>query len=186
MFKIVPWSEDLDLEYFYKKAAEKGFTNNSNQKMLVDCFRNEKEWNVWILYFNDKPVGSVASHTLDIMGPKAYRICSRICTFTEDIPRDYKTWTTKSIRTHQNISAQFLIPACIEWAGRDKDLYITTNELPEASQRLVHKIYCPMLEEMGTLNRTGEIFYRGSHQTTWKLNVDVFYKQLEEFGKWQD
>ena len=38
MFKMIPWSSDLDLTEFYIKAETKGFKNNSTQKMLVDCF----------------------------------------------------------------------------------------------------------------------------------------------------
>jgi hypothetical protein len=56
MFKIVPWSIDLDLTEFYKGAAARGFENNSTQKMLVDCFQKE-DWgylanNTWYFITN--------------------------------------------------------------------------------------------------------------------------------------
>ena len=50
---MIPWTEDLDLSIFYQEAEKRGFKNNSSKKMLVDSFRNEKEWSVWILYYND-------------------------------------------------------------------------------------------------------------------------------------
>ena len=59
MYKIVPWSIDLDLSSFYEQAKQKGFVNNASQHMLVDCFKNETEKQTWILYYNDVAVGSV-------------------------------------------------------------------------------------------------------------------------------
>ena len=52
MYKIVPFSDDLDLEEFYKNAKQRGYENNSNKFWLKDCFRNEKENQTWILYYN--------------------------------------------------------------------------------------------------------------------------------------
>ena len=75
MYKIIPWSEDLDLTDFYRYCKDKGFINNASQKALIDCFRNEREWQVWILYYNDVAVGSVAAHSID----EGYRICARTC-----------------------------------------------------------------------------------------------------------
>ena len=85
MYKIVPWSKDLDLTEFYQQAESRGFKNNSSQQALVDCFNNEKEKQVWILYFNNQPVGSVAAHSFDdVMGPDSYRIAARTCVFTDN------------------------------------------------------------------------------------------------------
>ncbi len=41
MYKIIPWSENLNLEEFYNTAKQKGFINNSSKKNLVDCFDRE-------------------------------------------------------------------------------------------------------------------------------------------------
>ena len=184
MFSMIPWSKDLNLTEFYEGAAKRGYENNSNQKILVDCFRNEPRWQVWILHYDNQPVGSVACHSLAPLGPNAYRICARTCVFTDMIPRSHVRNLRYTIKEHQNPTAQFFIPTCIEWAGRDKDLYITSNESTVASQRQVHRIYCPALVETGALEKAAEITYRGQLQTAWKLNVDVFYKQLNDFGKW--
>ena len=119
---MIPWTEDLDLEEFYKSAAKRGYENNSSQKILVDCFRDEKEWKVWILHYNNTPVGSVGCHTLAPLGPNAYRICARTCVFTDMIPRNHIKNIRYTIQHHQNPTAQFFIPACIDWAGHDKDL----------------------------------------------------------------
>lgn len=184
MFKIVPWSIDLDLTEFYKGAAARGFENNSTQKMLVDCFQKEDKWQVWILYYNDEAIGSVACHTFDPMGVDSYRICARTCVFSDKVPRNNIRNLTYTIKQHQNPTAQFFIPTCIEWAGKDKNFFITSNESVVASQRQVHRIYCPALVETGALEKTIEVQYRGQLQTAWKLNVDVFYNQLEKFGRW--
>jgi len=42
MYKIIPWSEDLDLSNFYAEADRRGFVNNASQKAMIDCFRNER------------------------------------------------------------------------------------------------------------------------------------------------
>ena len=184
MYSLKEWSNDLDLTDFYIKAKQKGFENNSNQKILIDSFNNEKEKQVWILFYNNTPIGSVASHSLDIMGENSYRICARTCILTEYTNIAHLRTIKKTIQQHQNITAQFFIPKCIEWAGEDKDLYITSNESKSGSQRLVHDIYCPALEKTGALTKVTTKHYRGLEQTFWKLNVDVFLNQLENFGRW--
>lgn len=184
MYKIVPWSIDLNLTDFYKKAQMKGYENNKDQKSLVDCFNNEREKQVWILYYKDDPIGSVASHSFDIMGPGSYRICARTCVLTDQTPITHLRTVRKTLQQHQNITAQFFIPTCIEWAGLDKNLYITSNESKNGSQRLVHNIYCPALEKIGTLSNKGTIEYRGLLQTVWKLDVKRFFEQLNRYPRW--
>jgi hypothetical protein len=184
MYKIIPWSPDLNLEEFYKTAESKGFLNNSNQKMLVDCFQKEREKQVWILYYNDLAVGSVAAHSLDLFGENSYRICARTCVFTDQLPLN-SLRTLKGITQHQNFTAQFFIPTCVEWAGKDKNLYISSNQSSEASQRLVHTVFCPALEKTRNLIYSGDYFYRGHTQSFWKLDVKNFYTDLENYGRWQ-
>lgn len=185
MYKIVPFSDDLDLEEFYTKARDKGFENNSSRFWLKDCFRNERESQTWILYYNNRPVGSVAAHSFDEMGQNAYRIAVRTCVFSDELPIN-NLRTIKGITTHQNVTAQFLIPTCIEWAGRDKRLFITSNDSEVGSQRLVHKIFFPALEKTGQVELVCEMEYRGTWQSVWQLNVNRFYEELEKHGKWQN
>jgi hypothetical protein len=103
--------------------------------------------------------------------------------FTDLLPYHQLRALTYTIKQHQNITAQFFIPACIEWA-KDADLYISSHPSDVGTQRLVHKIYCPALVETGALERTCELEYRGHLQTFWKLNVDVFYEQLNQRPRW--
>jgi len=183
MYSLVKWNPKLDLTEFYAEAERRGFVNNSSQKMLVDSLTKEREWCVWILYYNNKAVGSVGAHSLPELGPNAYRICTRTCVFTDLLPYHQLRALTYTIKQHQNITAQFFIPACIEWA-KDSDLYISSHPSDVGTQRLVHKIYCPALVETGALERTCELEYRGHLQTFWKLNVDVFYQQLNQLPRW--
>jgi hypothetical protein len=188
MFKIVPWSEDLDLTNFYASAAARGFENNSNQKALIDCFCNEREKQVWILYFNDDAVGSVAAHSFDdVMGPSSYRIAARTCVFTDKLVGAYGTAlrTISVITKHQNPTAQFLIPACIDWAPKGSRLYITTNENTVGTQKRVHNIFGPALQRQGAMKKIKEVFYRGTDQTVWELYSEVFLKQLNQYPRWQ-
>ena len=78
MYNIIPWTEDLDLTDFYAEAERKGFVNNSSQEAMIDCFKHENKWRVWILYYNDRAVGSVAAHSIE----EGYRICARTCVLT--------------------------------------------------------------------------------------------------------
>lgn len=188
MFKVIPWSEELELDEFYKDADRRGFKNNSSQKALVDCFKNEREKQVWILYFNDEPVGSVAAHSFDdVMGPNSYRIAARTCVFTDKLSGAYGSAlrTISVITKHQNPTAQFLIPTCIEWAPKGSNLYITSNESLVGTQRRVHNIFGPALERQGTMKRVKEVFYRGTEQTVWQLFPDKFLAELSKYPRWQ-
>lgn len=184
MYKLVPWTDNLDLSEFYAEADNRGFVNNASQKAMVDCFKKEKEWKVWILYYNGIASGSVAAHSLPELGENAYRICARTCVFTNQLPLHQLRSVNYTIKQHQNATAQFYIPQCIEWAGTDKELYITSHPSSVGTQRLVHKIYCPALVTTGALYRTCELNYRGHVQTFWKLNVPVFLDQLEQYPRW--
>ena len=183
MYKIIPWSETLDLSDFYSQAAAKGFVNNANQKMLVDCFRNEKEWQVWILYYNDIAVGSVAAHSFPEMGENAYRIAVRTCVLTSLLPTS-SLRTKNQIVTHQHATSQFLIPACIEWAPKNSRLFITSNENEAGTQRLVHRIFGPAMEATGQMKKVKDMFYRGTDQTVWELFPHKFYEQLNMYSRW--
>ena len=42
MYKLINYSDDLDLNSFYANALKRGFVNNSSKKTMIDCFANEK------------------------------------------------------------------------------------------------------------------------------------------------
>lgn len=182
-YKLVPYSESIDLTEFYLQAESRGFINNSSKKMLVDSISIEKKWKIWLLEHNNKIVGSTAAHSFPEMGENSFRILCRTCVFTDQLPIP-RLRTKTGIITHQSITPQFFIPACIEWAGSQNNLYVTTNENSEGTQRLVHKIWAPMLAESKCLEKINQIKYRGTNQTVWRLNVQEFYKQLERYPRW--
>jgi hypothetical protein len=179
MYKIIPWSEDLDLTDFYSEAKRKGFVNNASQEAMIDCFRNEKHWCVWILYYNDCAVGSVAAHSME----QGYRICARTCVLTHLTPAN-KLRTCSQIINHQHITAQFFMPVSIMWAPPWEDLYITSHPSEVGTQRLVHNIWAPSLKKTGVLTQAFEKEYRGHVQTFWRLNSFVFFEQLDKVKQW--
>ena len=186
-FKIIPWHKDLDLSQFYETALQKGFVNNASQKMLVDSFNNEREKQVWILYFKDVAIGSVAAHSFDdVMGPNTYRIAARTCVFTDHLMGAYSNaLRTKSVITeNQNPTAQFLIPTCIEWCPAGSRMFITSNESNVGTQRRVHNIFGPLMEKHGMMSRVKEVEYRGHIQTIWELFPDKFYEVLNKYPRW--
>ena len=183
MYKLLEWNDKLDLSAFYKEAAEKGFNNNSSQKAMIDCFLNENKWNAWILYQDDTAIGSVAAHSFDdVMGPNSYRILTRCCILRGARPSGGMMTANVAIGQHQNLTDQFLLPQCIEWAG--SNVYATSNESKVASQRFVHRTYFPTLEKIGVVEKVKDVFYRGTDQTVWKINVDEFYKNLNRYPRW--
>lgn len=186
MFEIIPWSKDLNLDQFYHEAFLKGFENNSNQKVLVDCFNNEREKQVWILYYKKRPIGSVAAHTFDVMGENSYRIAARTCVLTDKIDGVYgHALRGKGVITkNQNPTAQFLIPTCIEWAPKGANLYITSNENSAGTQRKVHRTFGPLMKHTGQLEYITDVFYRGTMQSVWKLNTKRFYEVLNLYPRW--
>jgi hypothetical protein len=194
MFKIVPWSEDLDLLEFYQQASSKNFKNNASQHMLVDSLKKEREWGVWILYYNDKVVGSVAAHSFDEMGINSYRIAARTCVISENLPEKVirnadilnisGLRTVKGIVLHQNVTSQFLIPSCLRWVPANSNLYITSNENNYGTQRLVHNIFAPAMEKTGQMKRIKDMYYRGTQQTIWQFFPDKFWEVLNKSPRW--
>lgn len=184
MFTLIPWTEDLDLDEFYAEAARRGFDNNSSQKKMIDCLKNEKEWAAWILYQNDKAIGSVAAHSFDFMGPNSYRICTRTCVFPDANKNKNLITNKKFTLEHQNVSAQFYFPKCIEWAGEKNNLYITSNNLESGSQRLVHNIYMPSLAKKGLATKIKDAMYRNTYQTIWKIEAKNFLEDLKNYSRW--
>ena len=184
MFKIVDWTPKLDLTNFYAEAALKGFENNSSQQKMIDCFANETAWKAWILYQDDTAVGSVVAHTFDdVMGPGSYRVLARTCTFGTARPNTGLITPRRLIAEHQNLTDQFLLPACIAWTGND-NIYATSNDSSVASQRLVHRHYFPTLEKLKIVEKVKEINYRYTDQTVWRIYGDRFLENLERYPRW--
>ena len=185
MWQIVEWTQSLDLQNFYAEAERRGFVNNSSQKAMIDCFRNEREWNAWILYENNRAIGSVAAHSFDDVVPNSYRILTRVCTFAE-ARKDKGLITPKRlVAEHQNLTDQFLLPACINWVNGRGRMFATSNKSKEASQRLVHSYYFPTLEKLGIVSKYIEnINYRYTDQTVWEIHADRFYENLAKYPKW--
>jgi hypothetical protein len=189
-YKIVEYSDDLDLTEFYNTAKLKGHNNNSSREKLIGCLSNEREYQVWILYFKDRPIGSFASHTFDEMGENSYRIAARTCvidyrvTSAREGSLAGKQEAFKCITTNQHITGQFFIPTCIKWAGAHNNLYLTSNDSGSKSQKRVHNIYFPMMEKSGQVERICNMMCRGDMQTIWKLNVKKFYEVLNSNHRW--
>jgi hypothetical protein len=188
MFYIKEYSDSLDLTDYYQLATERKLYNNDSREKLVDTWLHMDRWQVWLLYYNEQVVGSVAAHSLEELGVlgDAYRIAARTCAF-DDLTGQRKTLrTVNTIFTkHQNLTAQFLLPLCIEWAGKDKDLYISSNENDTGTQKYVHRLYCPGLKKVNVLEEPVDLEYRGAIQSFWRMNVPEFYRQMEEFW-WPD
>lgn len=185
MYKIIPWSKNLELSDFYKSAANKGYINNSTQQMLVDCFSKENKWNVWILFKDEQPIGSVAAHSFDdVMGKNSYRIAARTCIITDQSDKN-SLRTKNQIVTHQHYTSQFLIPACLNWVPKKSSVYITTNRLETGTQRLVNRIFAPAMEKTGQMKYVKEVEYRGCQQSVWQFFPEKFWEEMSKYPRWK-
>jgi hypothetical protein len=184
MHSLVKWSEDLDLTEFYAEATRRGFVNNSSQKAMIDCFRNESDWSAWILYNGNRAVGSVAAHSFDDVMPGGYRILTRVCTFAEERKGAGLITPKRLVAEHQNLTDQFLLPQCIEWVGGRGRMFATSNASKEASQRLVHSYYFPTLAKLGIVSKIKDVHYRHTDQTVWEIHPDKFYANLKLYPRW--
>jgi hypothetical protein len=184
MFKLVEWHKDLDLSEFYTEADRRGFKNNSSQKAMIDCFHNEREWNAWILYNDNRPIGSVAAHSFDDVMPGGYRILTRVCTFAEERKDKGLITPKRLVAQHQNLTDQFMLPQCIEWVSGRGRMFATSNASKEASQRLVHSYYFPTLAKLGIVEKIKDVHYRHTDQTVWEIHPDKFYENLGRYERW--
>lgn len=185
-YKLVEYTPDLDLTEFYAEAGRRGYENNSSQKAMFDCFRNEKEWAGWMLEYNGKFVGGFCIHSFnDVMGPNTYRILARTCTFTSETHKP-EGHSKKSILIDQQCcAAQFFIPMCIKWAGEGKRLFATSNASPVGSQQRVNNIWFPSQEKLGRFSWVMEEHYRGCDQNVWELNIENFWKSIPVELRWE-
>jgi len=187
MYKLVPYNDNLDLTEFYASAKERGFKNNQDRHSMIGTIEQEREWNAWILYCNNRAVGSVAAHSFDsVMGPGSYRILARTCVFTDQLQGSYATGLRgiSVITKHQNPTSQFFFPVCIDWTPPNSRLFITSNESDFGTQKRVHNIFFPALERLGQVKRMGSGEYRGINQTVWELDRWAFLEALERHGRW--
>lgn len=185
MYEIKEYDENLDLTYFYEKCKEKGFINNSSKSKLIKNLNKEKEFKLWILYYNNKPIGSTALHNFeDVMGLNSYRICARTCVITEDTHLQTIRTLSKTILQHQNITSQIFIPICLDYLKNKRKVYITTCDKDIASMKGVHNVYAPALSKKGILIKVKDVYYKGTQQTIWELINDVFTKDLNNYTKW--
>ena len=186
MWKIETYNGSQDLTEWYAAAESKKYYNNSSPEMLLSFLETEDDARLFLLYYKDKIVANVAAHrlsSLGILGKNAYRIAARICVVHDLIDGQRQFKTLRSVKHHINhdhIAAQFLFPACIEFAGRNNPLYISTHASKTASQRSVHERWAPYWQSIGLLKDPIELEYRGSFQSFWKLDVEYFYSTLKD------
>lgn len=183
MFELIEWKENLDLLEFYNECSKRGYENNSSQKKMIDCFKNEKTWNCWILYFKDKAIGSVAAHSFnEVMGPNTTRVLTRTCAFREYAPNKGLI-TPRTIKNHQNFTDQYFLPKSIEYAEGNR-IFATSNESSVGSQRLVNNYYFPTLQKLGLVKLVDKVFYRGLEQNVWEIFKQPFLQHLNKYPRW--
>ncbi len=185
MYQIKEYKQGMDLSIFYQLCLERGFMNNSSPLRLIDTFKQQKFYKLWILFYNNLPVGTTAAHEFDeIMGENSYRICVRTCLLRKMIPIKHIR-TKDGIINHQNIVSQIFIPVTLNALPNNSKCYITSSDKNEASMKQVNGIWTKLLSKQGVLERVKDVFYRGANQTVWLLNNERFLKQLNQYSRWE-
>lgn len=185
MYEISEYKRDMDLSFFYKRCEQKRFLNNASQKRLIESFDRQKFYKLWILFYNNLPVGTTAAHDFDeIMGENSYRICVRTCVLSELLPIKHIR-TKDGIINHQNIVSQIFIPTIINSLPVNSGLYITSCKKDEASMRLVDGIWAKLLMKQESLKKIKNVFYRGVEQTVWQLIPKIFLSNLYQHPRWE-
>jgi hypothetical protein len=184
-YRLVEWSPDLDLSDFYQEAERRGFENNYNQKVMFDCFKNEKSWKGWMLEYQGKYVGGVCAHSFDdVMGPNTYRILARTCIFTDQTHNPRLHTVNSFINNQQCCASQFFIPVSIEWAGQGSRLFATSNANDMGSQQRVNRLWFPMQKKLGRFSLVKTQFYRGCEQNIWELDLQNYKQSLPSHLQW--
>lgn len=185
MYQIKEYQKGMDLSIFYQMCLARGFMNNSSPKQLIDTFRQQKFFKLWILFYDDLPVGSTVAHDFDdVMGENSYRICARTCVLSDMIPIKHVR-TKGGITNHQNICSQIFIPVILEALPEGSRCYITSSDKEGASMKQVNGIWTKLLSKQGVLEKVKEVFYRGANQNVWFLDREQFFKHLKRHYQWE-
>ena len=185
MYQIKEYQRNMDLSFFYDLCLKKGFMNNSSPLRLIDTFKQQKFYKLWILFYNNLPVGTTAAHDFDdVMGENSYRICVRTCLLSEMLPIKHVR-TKDGIVNHQNIVSQIFITVTLSALPNGSKCYITSSDKDEASMKKVNGIWTKLLSKQGVLEKVKDVFYRGTTQTVWLLNNQQFFKQLDQSPRWE-
>lgn len=115
MFKIIPYSKDLDLTKFYQQAKEQGYYRHTDPSVFN--YDRELRSQAWIVYQEDNPIASFAAHTLiprqEFRGTIAYMIWNSMCVLKY---QPIKTFgPSEFYDQHQNFHSQIVSPTCIKW-----------------------------------------------------------------------
>lgn len=185
MYQIKEYQKNMDLSFFYDLCLKKRFMNNSSPLRLIDTFKQQKFYKLWILFYNNLPVGTTAAHDFDdVMGENSYRICVRTCLLSEMLPIKHVR-NKNVIINHQNIVSQIFIPVTLGVLPSGSKCYITSSDKDEASMKKVNVIWTKLLSRQGVLEKVKDVFYRGTTQTVWLLNNQQFFKQLDQSAQWE-
>lgn len=183
-YRLVEYSPTLDLSDFYQESARRGLDNNCSQSSMFDCFNNEKQWNGWLVEYQNRYIGGVCLHSFDdVMGPNSYRIYARACFHTE-LSQKPSGFVKSHFTQLQNIGLQLFTPVSIEWAGVNKHFYGSSNSRDVGSGKMVNDIWFPRLADRGIFTWTCEVKYRGHLQNIWKLNIEEYCNQIKKVPHW--
>jgi hypothetical protein len=185
MYRIQEYHKDMDLSTFYQKCLDRGIMNNASPKRLIDTFKQQKFFKLWILFYNNIPAGSTIAHDFDdVMGENSYRICARTCVLSDMLPIRHIR-TKDGIINHQNVCSQIFIPVILNALPTDSKCYITTSDKDEASMKQVNWVCANIFSKQGVLERVDDVFYRGATQTVWLVHRERFFEQLAQHPRWE-
>jgi len=159
--QVKPLSPDIDLTDFFQEANQLNYNDNNSYNRLHS--------QVFVLLKNGLVKGMCIAHKFE----DGYRILSRMCIVPSFYEESFIPTLTYVKKYHPVIN---LMTTCVKYC-KDNPMYITTSDSNKGGQRLVHKIWAPMMENMKILKYVKPIVYRKSNQHLWKVNKTEFIKQ---------
>lgn len=170
----------IDMSQFYEQAAAKGYTNNMSYERMIAPLLKTQPSNFWVLYYNDIIVATVGAH---LIKDNVYRIGVRACVLPHQSDL-YKNTNYKSWLTAQTVPLQFLLPACIEWVGRDNRMYITTHTEHYGKHKSADNVTRLVARKTGIFKFEKEMVYRKTKQSFWRVDCDALDRLINENQKW--
>jgi len=189
MFTVIPYSASLDLSEFYQNAREQGFYRHTDPSVFD--YDRELRAQVWIIYKDNRPIGSFAAHTAfprpEFKGQIAYMIWNSMC-ILDHTP--IGVFGPKTFHYgHQNIMSQIVSPVCIRWVyeqegTEDINMYSAFIEnRPPPYNKVANKFH-QRYQKSGYVTAYKTSVIGADTVQWWTVNHKLFMKDSDRAEKW--
>jgi len=173
MYTVKEYHPKMDLNQFYEEARKRNYHNNDSYESMIKPFEDLPDTKIFILYYNNRVVGTSISHPF----LNGYRIFTRLCVFI-DMTHFQGCWTPQIFKRHQHVTPQIFFREHSKLKG---PLYFTTHSENTGKMTSMHRSVTKWLEECEIINWWGDINYRGCVQSVWKVNTQKWLNDMNKY-----